>query len=198
MTTLFFDTETTGLPIDRRIPALQNEINWPQLVSVSWSVWNEGECVKRETRLIKPEGWTIPADSTRIHGITTEMAEENGTSLNEALDAFKEDLMGRNRIIAHNMEFDKNVLFHAFAWHLGKYPRKFWDDSRDFCSQSAATGELKLPWAYAKNADMYKMPGLDELYKATFNEDAPPKAHSSARDVEVLEKIYWARWGLSG
>jgi hypothetical protein len=41
----------------------------------------------------------------------------------------------------------------------------------------------------------YKMPGLDELYRATFNEPAPPSAHSSDRDVEVLEKIYWARWG---
>jgi DNA polymerase III epsilon subunit-like protein len=195
MTTLFFDTETTGLPIDRRVPALQNEVNWPQLVSLSWSLWDasEGECVKRGSHVIHPQGWTISAESTRIHGITQEYAEKNGSDLTEVLMEFRDDVMGCNRIVAHNMEFDKNVVFHAFAWHLKKDPRRFWP-ADEFCSQTTAKGELKLPWQYAKANDPYKMPGLDEVYTATFNEPAPPAAHSSARDVEVLEKIYWTRW----
>ena len=203
MTTLFFDTETTGLPIDRRVPALDNEVNWPQLVSLSWSLWKEGECVKRESHLIKPQGWIIPAESTAIHGITTEIATANGSDLLEALMSFRADVVkcfDGGRIVAHNMEFDKNVVFHAFAWHLRKDPRKFWPEDAEFCSQTKAKDELKLPFAFAsakanaKANDQYKLPGLDELYRATFNEPAPPSAHSSSRDVEVLEKIYWARW----
>ena len=198
MTTLFFDTETTGLPIDRRVPALQNEVNWPQLVSLSWSLWNSGECVKKASHVIHPQGWTITADSIKYHGITQEYAEKNGSDLTEVLMEFRADVMRCDRIVAHNMEFDKNVVFHAFAWHLKKDPRRFWPEAAEFCSQTMAKGELKLPFAYAKayaNAsDPYKMPGLDELYTATFNEPAPPAAHSSARDVEVLEKIYWTRW----
>jgi len=200
MTTLFFDTETTGLPIDRRVPALENEINWPQLVSLSWSLWEGGECVKRESHLIRPKGWTIPPSSTLLHGITQELAEANGSSLENALDSIRKDIMRCSKIVAHNMEFDRNVLFHAFAWHLRKDPRKFWPPaSAEFCSQTTAKNELKLPFPNGKSSynsnDPYKMPGLDELYRATFNEPAPPSAHSSDRDVEVLEKIYWARWG---
>lgn len=192
MITLFFDTETTGLPIDRRVPALQNEVNWPQLVSLSWSLWS-GDSVKRASHIIRPQGWTIPAESTRIHGITQEIAEQ-GTPLAKVLMEFRDDVMRCDRIVAHNMEFDKNVVFHAFAWHLKKDPRRFWPEAAEFCSQTTAKGELKLPFAYANAKDPYKMPGLDEVYRATFNEPAPPAAHCSARDVEVLEKIYWARW----
>jgi DNA polymerase III epsilon subunit-like protein len=195
MSTLFFDTETTGLPNDRKIHALLKENNWPQLVSLSWSVWNNGECVKRVSHIIRPKGWTIPARATAIHGITQEDAEKNGTDLAEALMEFRSDLIESDRVVAHNMNFDRNVIFNAVAWHLRKDPRKFWP-ADEFCSQTVAKDELKLPWAYAKPNDLYKMPGLDELYTATFNEPAPPKAHSSARDVEVLEKIYWARWGI--
>ena len=195
--TLLFDTETTGLPIDRRVPALDNEVNWPQLVSLSWSVWKDGECVKKESHLIKPQGWVIPQESTAIHGITTEMAAANGSDLLDALMSFRADVVkcfDGGRIVAHNMEFDKNVVFHAFAWNLRKDPRKFWPEDAEFCSQTKAKDELKLPFAYAKPNDQYKLPGLDELYRATFNEPAPPSAHSSSRDVDVLEKIYFARW----
>jgi DNA polymerase III epsilon subunit-like protein len=197
MTTLFFDTETSGLPIDRRVPALQNEINWPQLVSLSWSVWVSEDCVKRVTYVIRPRGWVISDKSITVHGITQEFAEKNGSDLGEVLMEFRADIMRSDLIVAHNMEFDKNVVFHAFAWHLKKDPRRFWPEAAEFCSQTTAKGELKLPWAYAKANDPYKMPGLDEVYTATFNEPAPPAAHSSARDVEVLEKIYWARWSPS-
>jgi DNA polymerase III epsilon subunit-like protein len=193
MTTLFFDTETTGLPIDRKVPALQNEINWPQLVSLSWSVWKDKELVKKESHIIRPQGWHIPESVIAIHGITNEIAHTNGSPLAEVLEYIKKDIVDSDVIVAHNMEFDKNVLFHAYAWHLKKDPRKFWK-AKEFCSQTMAKGELKLPWAYARPSDPYKMPGLDELFVATFNEPAPLKAHSSDRDVEVLEKIYWARW----
>jgi DNA polymerase III epsilon subunit-like protein len=195
MATLFFDTETTGLPIDRRIPALQNEENWPQLVSLSWSLWSEGKCVKRGSNTIKPQGWTIPAGATAIHGISQENAENNGVPLIDALMEFKQCVIQSDRIVAHNMEFDKNVIFHAFAWHLKKDPRRFWPEWAEFCSMNMAKDELKIPFANAKKTgDPYKMPGLDEVYRATFNMPAPAKAHSSDRDVEVLEKIYWARW----
>lgn len=195
MATLFFDTETTGLPIDHRIPALQNEINWPQLVSLSWSVWEEEKCVKRGSHMIRPQGWTIPASSTAIHGISHEEAENNGVPLLDVLMEFKQDIMRSNRIVVHNMEFDKNVIFHAFAWHLKKDPRRFWPEWAEFCSMTMAKDELKIPFVNSKRpGDSYKMPGLDEVFRATFNEPAPAKAHSSERDVEVLEKIYWARW----
>ena len=197
--TLFFDTETTGLPIDQKVDALQVKGNWPDLVSISWSLYDGFNCVKRVSRVIRPQGWEIPEDSVRFHGITTEVAEATGAPLAEVLNEMREDIMRSKMIIAHNMAFDKNVLFNAFAWRMGKDARKFWPvsaDSKgsDFCSLQTAKDELKLPSKYPNSRDPYKMPGLDELYRATFQEDPPSGAHNAERDVRVLEKIVMTRW----
>jgi len=52
--------------------------------------------------------------------------------------------------------------------------------------------ELKIP--NQNGYTSYKWPKLDELYTATFGEEALPNAHSANRDVEVLQKIYWTRY----
>ena len=202
---LFFDTETTGLPIDKKKDALSSNGNWPDLVSISWSLcyvstypvslYPAESCIKKVTYLIKPGGWVIPEESTRIHQITMERANAEGVPLAEVLEELRGDILESKYIVAHNMQFDKNVLFHAYAWRLGKDPRKFWPSaSAEFCSLQKSKDELKLPARYPKPGDMYKMPRLDELYEATFHKPAPAGAHRADRDVEVLEDIVWARW----
>lgn len=192
--TLFFDTETTGLPKYRHVGALQQEGNWPDLVSISWSLYEGKIGVKRVSRIIKPEGWTIPDDSVQFHGITQEMAEATGSPLSDVLNEIREDIVRCDHIVAHNMEFDKNVLFNAFAWRTKKDPRKFWKPSTEFCSLQKAKDELKIPGKYPRSKDPYKMPKLDEVFIKTFNEPAPANAHNAERDVIVLEKIAMARW----
>ena len=123
---LFFDTETTGLPVDSKRDALSSNGNWPDLVSISWSLYNGESCIKRVTYLIKPDGWVIPEESIRIHKITMERAQAEGASLAEVLEELRGDISKSKYIVAHNMQFDKNVLFHAYAWRLKKDPRKFW------------------------------------------------------------------------
>jgi DNA polymerase III epsilon subunit-like protein len=192
--TLFFDTETTGLPVNKKMEALRCKGNWPDLVSISWSVYDEDVCVKRVTHIVRPDLWTIPEESIAIHKITMERAHAEGLPLAEVMEEFHSDLVKCSRFVAHNMAFDKNIIFNAFAWRLGKDPRKFWLEDAEFCSLEKSKNELKLPARYPKPWDMYKMPRLDELYEATFKEPAPAGAHRADRDVEVLEKIVWARW----
>ena len=192
--TLFFDTETTGLPVNKKMEALSGKGNWPDLVSISWSVYDSDVCVKRVTHLVKPELWVIPEESIAIHKITMERAQAEGVALADVMEEFREDLAKCTKVVAHNMAFDKNIIFNAFAWRLGKDPRKFWPLVGEFCSLEKSKNELKLPARYPKPWDMYKMPRLDELYEATFGEPAPAGAHRADRDVEVLEKIVWKRW----
>ena len=107
---IFIDTETTGLPRFRDISAPSQEGNWPDIVSVAWSLYEpNGTFVRSQYSIVKPDGWTIPADSTKIHGITTEKASEEGRPLRNVLDELKEDLEKSEVIIAHHLEFDKNV-----------------------------------------------------------------------------------------
>ena len=193
--TLFFDTETTGLAKYKSLSALQMKGNWPDLVSICWIVYEGSERVKKEYHIIKPNGWTIPEATSRIHGITQEIAAEQGKSLDTVLESFKEDCRTVNYIVAHNMFFDRNVLFNAYAWRLETGPTTFWNAQKEICTMQKSKNEVKIPSKYGKPNDMYKYPSLDELYRATFSKDPPGNAHSADRDVEVLTEIFWKRWG---
>jgi DNA polymerase III epsilon subunit-like protein len=191
---LFFDTETTGLPKDKGLNAILQRGNWPDLVSISWIVYDKGERVKKESHIIRPQGWFIPADAAKIHGITDEIANIQGEGLREVLHAFTADLRGCNYVVAHNMEFDRNVLHAAYKWRLAADPREFWPYEAEVCTMVLSRDELRLPAKYPKANDPYKLPRLDELYEATFATKAPSGAHSADRDTEVLTAIFWARW----
>jgi DNA polymerase III epsilon subunit-like protein len=110
---LFIDTETTGLPKNRNSNGLESKGNWPDIVSVSWAIVKDG--VKQPTKyfVISPEDWTIPDDSTRIHGITMEDAYAKGVPLRDVLSELSIDLKKVKTLVAHNLEFDKNVLLNA-------------------------------------------------------------------------------------
>ena len=195
---LLFDTETTGLPRRRNVSALDSPDVWPDLVSISWIVHTNGvNAPERHTYIIRPDGWTIPEESIRIHGITNERARAEGHPLAEVLSYFRRDLVTSQHVIAHNMEFDKNVILHAFKWRLGEDPLAFWDSTKEFCSMLQSKGELKIPGRWPKPHDPYKNPGLDELFRATFGGREPPSgAHSADRDVDVLYQIILGRWRI--
>ena len=189
---VIFDTETTGLPRDKHVPANNQKGNWPDIVSISWRVYENSVCRKKENYIIKPDGWTIPAESTRIHGITPAMAAE-GVSLQSALGAFCDDIATAQIIVAHNLSFDKQVVLNALKWRLG-LRTVAWSPLADMCTGILSTNDLKLPFMGRNVPGNYKMPSLKELYRATFSTDDPPGAHNSARDVEVLEEIVLKRW----
>jgi DNA polymerase III epsilon subunit-like protein len=194
MRILYFDTETTGLPTQRNKTGLDAPNIWPDLVSISWILADGPTTLKRETHYIKPKGWVIPEDSIKIHGVTNEYAATNGKELKHVMDKFKGDLLTAHRVIAHNMEFDRNVVYNVCKWRLAQDPTQFWDQKKEFCSMLASRDQLKLPSKYPKPHDPYKNPRLDELYTDTFKKPPPANAHSSDRDVEVLYEIVNHRW----
>ena len=191
---IIFDTETNGLPKSYKKPALDAPNNWPDLVSICWMVFADGVHAYTENAIIRPEGWIITPESTNIHGISQEKALTVGRPLREVLEKFQGDLTDCNRLVAHNLQFDSNVMQSAYKWRLGQDPSPWWPTEAHFCAMLKATNELKIP---SNNPySQYKWPKLDELYTATFGEAPPANAHSADRDVDVLQKIYWARWDV--
>jgi len=189
---LIFDTETTGLPRDKHMPANLEAKNWPDLVSLSWKVYEDGTCTSTHSFVIKPEGWTIPQEATRIHGISHDTAM-GGVPLRTAMDAFCKDLARCSVIIAHNLSFDKQVVLNALRWRL-QQRTVAWSPLADICTGILSTNELKLQFSGRNTSGSYKMPSLKELYKATLQKEDPPGAHDSLRDVVVLEEIVRLRW----
>lgn len=185
MKLLLFDTETTGLPKSRE-PATHGPNNWPHLVSIAWIVLEDDKTLKEQYHIINPssqtKSWTIPPDSTAIHGITQEKAEAEGKSLNEVIQEFlNEDY---DIMVAHNMEFDFNVLVNAILWDLGLPYPKF---KQLFCSMNAMKHVCKLPSKFGKG---YKPPKLSELYEFVVR-ISPRKSelHNSLYDTQLLKEI---------
>jgi DNA polymerase III subunit epsilon len=87
---LFFDTETTGLPKNWKAPVTDLN-NWPRLVQLAFLLYDrEGNRVSERNYIIKPDGFKIPVDVVRIHGITHERATSEGRDLRSVLEEFRE------------------------------------------------------------------------------------------------------------
>src|SRR3989304_5957288 len=82
---LIFDTETTGLPKRWDAP-ITDTANWPRCIQIAWQLHDDmGKLIEHQDYLVRPEGFNIPYDAERIHGISTELAEADGISLSEVL-----------------------------------------------------------------------------------------------------------------
>src|SRR5690606_20420138 len=89
---LIFDTETTGLPKRWDAPITDTD-NWPRCIQIAWQLHDAmGELVEHQNYLVKPDGFNIPFDAERIHGICTELADEQGEPLGNVLQKFNEAL----------------------------------------------------------------------------------------------------------
>jgi DNA polymerase III epsilon subunit-like protein len=185
---IIFDTETTGLPKDRDLGPLAEPNNWPDLVSICWYVYEDGVIKTQHYHLIKPNGWYIGLEVSKIHGITHQQALREGDDLKTVLEWFREDLIDVHQLVAHNMLFDRNVMFNAYKWRLNINPIAFWPLMEEFCTATKGRDEIISKSVYVK------YPKLDELYKYVCEKDAPPNAHNAIRDVDVLAEIYWKRW----
>ncbi len=75
---LIFDTETTGLPKRWDAPLTDTD-NWPRCIQIAWQLHDEmGRVVEHQDYLVKPEGFNIPYDAEKVHGISTELALKRG------------------------------------------------------------------------------------------------------------------------
>ena len=111
---LIFDTETTGLPNDFKAPITDTD-NWPRVIQLAWQLHDKtGKLIEHKDFLIKPDGFNIPIASEDIHGISTELALEQGESISNVIKSFSETLSKAQFIVGQNVLFDINVLGSEF------------------------------------------------------------------------------------
>ena len=179
---LFFDTETTGIPRNYRAPASDLR-NWPRLVQIAWLLADERKNeVASAEYIVKPDGFTIPGDAARIHGITTELALRHGVDLKTVLEAITPDIRRASVLIAHNIQFDEKILGAEFL----RAGRPNLVESRERrCTMQEATNHCRLPGPYG-----YKWPTLGELHLKLFGEP-PEGAHHALVDVRACARCYF-------
>lgn len=179
---LFFDTETTGLPRNYNAPISDLE-NWPRLVQLSWIVTAaDGKALNVKDFIIKPDGFTIPEESSKVHGITTDIAMRDGTPLQDVLTEFVSDLEATDMIVGHNVDFDKKIVGAEF---LRCKLRSKSLDKPTVCTMKSSTNYCALPGKYG-----YKWPTLQELHNKLFGESFED-AHNSLNDIKATKKCFF-------
>ena len=179
---LFFDTETTGVPLNYKASSSDTK-NWPRLVQLAWVLTDEeGNRIHTGNLIVKPEGFIIPTDATRVHGITTQRANEEGVPLAEVIEQFKADLDVATYIVGHNIEFDKKIV-GAEMIRLGM--KDIMDSKKSYCTMQSSINFCKILGKYG-----YKYPKLQELYKKLFGTEFD-NAHDAMNDIEATEKCFW-------
>lgn len=184
---IFYDTETTGLPIWGEPSEGDNQ---PHIVQLAAILVNPET---RETRehidvIIRPDGWIIPDDVAAIHGITTERAMDEGIPESVALDMLMSLWDPDALRVAHNQSFDERLVRIALKRFKDDDLAETWKTGKKAC-----TGLLSKPICQLLPTNKYgfKMPKLTEAYKHFMGVDLE-NAHSAMADTRACMAVYWA------
>lgn len=178
---LFFDTETTGLPENYDAPSSKIN-NWPRLVQLSWILTDASyDIISQQDHIVYPDGFVIPEDALRIHGITTSIAKERGEGINVVLQEFINDFRKATCIVGHNISYDKKIV-GAELIRLGI--RDSMNDIKTIDTMKSSVNFCKIPGKFG-----YKWPKLQELHKALFGYEFV-NAHNSMSDVHATLKCF--------
>jgi len=182
MVYLFFDTETTGLPKNWKAPVSHLD-NWPRLVQLAYELYDDkGYRILAGNRLIRPEGFIIPAKASAIHGISHQRALEEGESLGCVLTDFSALIAKSDLLVAHNMSFDEKIIGAEFLRNgQMDYTRK----KLKLCTMQSTTDFCAISGYYG-----YKWPTLQELHTKLFGRGFQ-QAHDASVDVRITVKCFF-------
>jgi DNA polymerase III epsilon subunit-like protein len=179
---LFFDSETSGLPARWSAPATDVQ-NWPRLVQIAWLCCDaDGTVTDSQEYLIKPRGFSISPQATRLHGITTAQARREGVQLEPVLQAFAESILGAETVVGHNLDFDLRVI--QAEWIRAQMADAL-AGKKLCCTMKLSVEYCRLPGKYG-----YKWPRLDELHQILFHEGFSG-AHGARADTEACMRCYF-------
>ena len=179
---LFFDTETTGLPINWRAPVTDLN-NWPRLVQLAYLFCDaDGKILITGDYIIKPEGFVIPESASKIHGISTERANFEGILLHNVLQEFEKLIGEAEVLVAHNMSFDEKIIGSELirAGIQNILPSK-----KKICTMERATDFCAIKGPYGN-----KWPKLSELHHTLFAVGFE-EVHNAAIDIQATAKCFW-------
>jgi DNA polymerase III epsilon subunit-like protein len=179
---LSFDTETADLPRSYTAPETDTR-NWPRLIQLAWvSCDSAGKAGVPQVHLIQPDGFSIAGGAFDRHGISTQFATDNGVALRPVLDSFIDAVDTSDTVIAHNVEFDANIVGAECvrAGRSNPIRRK-----RLRCTMKESTNHCRLPGHRG-----FKWPTLAELHSVLF-QTGFENAHDAASDCLACMRCFF-------
>jgi len=194
MKVIVFDTETTGLPITKGFNNYYSykdldKYNSSRLLSICWQVYDNTTFISSNYFIIKPVDFTIDnkSKSCEINGITQEMALEKGIDINEVFTKLFNDLINTDRLVAHNINFDVNIILSELYRNNKNNIIDLLLSKSLYCTMINGKNIAKIKF---KNSNNIKLPKLVELYKHYFNTEFE-NAHNAEVDVTACAKCYF-------
>ncbi|MCP3709765.1 3'-5' exonuclease [Paraburkholderia sp. CNPSo 3274] len=192
---LFYDTETTGLPLWNEPSESPDQPHITQLAAELCDV-DSGRVLGFMDMLIKPEGWTIPAELEELIGITNDLAERFGHPIEEAMRAFIRLWSMSDLRCGHNESFDARMvrieLFRLSPEQENEI-HGAWKAAPAFCTQGNSVKIINLPptekmiKAGRRHA---KSPNLGEAFEF-FTGTKLEGAHNAAVDLAACKAVYF-------
>lgn len=189
---LFFDVETSGLPKKGSTCYDLHAYKEARIVSIAWVLRSKEVIYAQHYNIIRQvdaDNISDPLGASFIHGINRDMTRTFGKDLHLVLKDFLDDVQKSDKLVAHNIEFDSNMIASEL-YRLGIDPTRFLNHKRH-CTMKSNTDLVKKPF---KNGDRlvgpYKWPSLGELYEYCFGSQLP-NAHHALADVENTVKCYY-------
>jgi len=181
---LIFDAETVGTPETMDAPSTDTD-NWPRVVQLAWTVVSDDVEVLSDvfSFIVRPEGFTIPEEAARIHGITTAEAKKEGYSINQVLGGFYGALRDAHGLVAHNVGFDAPTVGAEFVRALGADPL---EPLPTTCTMKETTEHCGLVRPGGRG---YKWPTLQELHWELFGHGFE-SAHDAGADVAACASCF--------
>lgn len=188
---LVFDTETTGLPKTR------NKIgNWwdtyPNIVQLSWILYDtEKKSLKTfGNDIIKlGKGIIIPEESIAVHKITNNVMLKLGINIIDSINNFIKAYKECDLLIAHNLEFDKNMLISEMIRNNIEPVFNIYN-KEEYCTMKENIDFCKLERVGRYGRTYNKYPKLEELHDKLFNNETPKDLHNAINDVLVCLRCF--------
>jgi DNA polymerase-3 subunit epsilon len=195
---LFYDTETTGLPLFKE-PS--EDPRQPHIVQLGAAL------VDLDTQkvhssldvIVRPTDWIVPDEVAAIHGITTELAGQVGIPEAEAVGMLIEMWDRAEVRIGHNEQFDARIVRIALLRHFPACEGEavladVWKLGAAKCTQMISTPILKLPPTPKMKAAgflKHKSANLGEAFQH-FTGKPLEGAHSAMVDVRACIDVFFA------
>lgn len=191
---LFYDTETNGLPLWNQPSEHPGQPHITQLAAELFDA-DSGRTLAFMDLMIRPDGWTIPAELEQLTGITNDLASRFGHSIKSALKTFVCMWSEAELRVAHNESFDQRLVRIEALRALGSDHgfHEDWKSGPVFCTQSNSTAILDLPPTarmVAAGRNHAKSPNLGEAYKFFTGKDLDG-AHNAAVDLAACKAVYF-------
>jgi len=190
----------------------QTETIWPHIVQFSYIVYDttKNEILKISDHVIKlPTGVIIPQECINIHGITNEISLKKGVDIDSVLTKFMKDVLLADKVIAHNMNFDFNMIkaevHRTMNQTYSRFTRRAVDTverykeylfilanlkEKLYCTMRNSISLCNIKMTSKTGNTFVKFPKLVELHEKLFGA-APKKLHNSLNDVVVCLRCYY-------